>query len=59
MILTNSWMVWVLGTLGVLLNLLAPFTEGTWHEERFGGSYLAYKRKVPRFIRLTKKADAA
>jgi protein-S-isoprenylcysteine O-methyltransferase Ste14 len=59
MILTNSWMVWVLGILGVLLNLLAPFTEEPWLEERFGGSYLAYKRKVPRFIRLTKKADAA
>lgn len=59
MVLTNSWMVWMLGVLGVALNLLAPFTEEPWLEERFGGSYLAYRRKVPRFIRLTKKADAA
>jgi protein-S-isoprenylcysteine O-methyltransferase Ste14 len=58
MILTNSWMACVLGILGVILNVLAPFTEEPWLEERFGESYLAYKRKVPQFIRLTKKADA-
>jgi protein-S-isoprenylcysteine O-methyltransferase Ste14 len=59
MVLTNSWMVWVLGALGVTLNLLAPFTEEPWLEERFGGAYIAYKRKVPRFIRLSEKTDAA
>jgi protein-S-isoprenylcysteine O-methyltransferase Ste14 len=50
MILTNSWMVWIIGTLGVILNILAPFTEEPWLEERFGGSYLEYKDRVPRFI---------
>jgi protein-S-isoprenylcysteine O-methyltransferase Ste14 len=48
--LTNSWMVGVLGMLGVTLNLLAPFTEEPWLEERFGASYLEYRRRVPRFI---------
>jgi protein-S-isoprenylcysteine O-methyltransferase Ste14 len=52
MILTNSWMVWVLGILGLVLNGLAPFTEEPWLEERFGEAYREYKRKVPRFIRL-------
>lgn len=50
MILTNSWMVGLIGILGVALNLLAPFTEEPWLTERFGDAYLAYKRRVPRFI---------
>jgi len=52
MLFTNSAMVWVVGFLGVLLNLLAPFTEEPWLEERFGAAYLEYKRRVPRFIGL-------
>ena len=50
MLLTNSWMVWVIGALGVALNLLAPHTEETWLEERFGESYLAYRNRVPRWF---------
>ncbi len=50
MIFTNSWMACVIGSLGVLLNLLAPFTEEPWLEEKFGLEYLEYKRRVPRFI---------
>jgi len=50
MILTNSWMVWIIGILGVILNLIAPFTEEPWLEERYGDCYLEYKRSVPRFI---------
>jgi protein-S-isoprenylcysteine O-methyltransferase Ste14 len=50
MVLTNSWMVWCIGILGVLLNLLAPYTEEPWLEERYGERYLAYKHSVPRFI---------
>jgi protein-S-isoprenylcysteine O-methyltransferase Ste14 len=46
-VLTNSWMVAVLG---VVLNLVAPFTEEPWLEERFGDPYREYKRRVPRFI---------
>jgi protein-S-isoprenylcysteine O-methyltransferase Ste14 len=49
-LLTNSWMVGVIGFLGVVLNLLAPFTEEPWLEQRFGQAYLDYKRRVPRFI---------
>ena len=51
-ILTNSWMVSVIALLGVTLNLLAPFTEETWLEERFGEEYQQYKNQVPRFIRI-------
>ena len=50
MILTNSWMTCALGTLGIILNILAPFTEEPWLEERFGEEYLAYKGRVPRFL---------
>lgn len=50
MILTNSWMVGAIGILGIVLNLLAPHTEESWLEERFGAEYAAYKRQVPRFL---------
>lgn len=50
MVLTNSWMVWVMGILGVILNLFAPYTEEPWLEERYGEKYRVYKRRVPRFI---------
>jgi protein-S-isoprenylcysteine O-methyltransferase Ste14 len=58
MIITNSWMVWVIGTLGVVLNIMAPFTEEPWLEERFGEEYLKYKTCVPRFIQFGKKGKA-
>jgi protein-S-isoprenylcysteine O-methyltransferase Ste14 len=54
MILTNSWMVSVIGILGVALNLLAPFTEEPWLEEKFGSEYLEYKQRVPRFVSFPK-----
>ena len=50
MILTNSWMAGIIGILGVILNLMAPLTEESWLAERFGASYLEYKRRVPRFF---------
>ena len=50
MIFTNSWMVGVIGCLGILLNLLAPYTEEPWLEERYGEEYRRYKHRVPRFI---------
>jgi protein-S-isoprenylcysteine O-methyltransferase Ste14 len=52
MILTNSWMVCIIGILGVILNILAPFTEEPWLEEKFGDAYMDYKKSVPRFVRL-------
>jgi protein-S-isoprenylcysteine O-methyltransferase Ste14 len=54
-VLTNSWMVWLLGALGLTLNILAPFTEEPWLEERFGAEYRAYKQAVPRFIPLGRR----
>jgi protein-S-isoprenylcysteine O-methyltransferase Ste14 len=50
MVLTNSWRTWLIGVLGIVLNILAPFTEEPWLEERFGSSYLEYKQRVPRFF---------
>lgn len=50
MLLTNSWMVWAIGFLALLLNILAPYTEEPWLEEKFGESYQEYKHQVPRFI---------
>jgi protein-S-isoprenylcysteine O-methyltransferase Ste14 len=50
MVLTNSRMAWGIGLLGIALNLLAPFTEEPWLEERFGEAYRAYKNQVPRFL---------
>jgi protein-S-isoprenylcysteine O-methyltransferase Ste14 len=50
MLITNSWRAWVIGALGIILNLLAPLTEEPWLEDRFGQAYLEYKQSVPRFI---------
>jgi protein-S-isoprenylcysteine O-methyltransferase Ste14 len=49
-VLSNSWMVGIVGLLGITLNLLAPFTEEPWLEQRFGEQYRQYKSQVPRFI---------
>ena len=50
MLLTNSWMVWIIAILGIILNWLAPFAEEPWLEEKFGDSYRTYKQSVPRFF---------
>jgi protein-S-isoprenylcysteine O-methyltransferase Ste14 len=50
MVFTNSWMIWIIGLLGVILNLVAPHTEEPWLEERYGQAYLAYKCRTPRFV---------
>lgn len=56
MILTNSWMAWVMGILGITLNTLAPFTEEPWLEEKFGEAYRNYKKEVPRFFNWRKES---
>jgi protein-S-isoprenylcysteine O-methyltransferase Ste14 len=50
MMITNSWMNWIIGVLGIILNLLAPFTEEPWLEKKYGEAYLEYRKNVPRFI---------
>jgi len=52
MLFTNSTLAWIIGGLAIVLNILAPFTEEPWLEERFGDAYREYKRTVPRFIDL-------
>lgn len=59
MVLTNSWMVWVVGALGVVLNILAPFVEEPWLETKFGPTYVKYKRSVPRFVGFIKRNSAS
>jgi protein-S-isoprenylcysteine O-methyltransferase Ste14 len=59
MFLTNSWMVWVIGTLGMSLNIIAPFTEETWLEERFAEAYREYKARVPRFFGIGRPGNSA
>jgi protein-S-isoprenylcysteine O-methyltransferase Ste14 len=54
-VLTNSWMVGIVGLLGVMLNVLAPFCEEPWLEARYGSQYLEYKGRVPRFIGRSKR----
>ena len=50
MVITNSWMAWIIGVLGIGLNILAPFTEEPWLEGKYGQVYLEYKKGVPRFF---------
>jgi protein-S-isoprenylcysteine O-methyltransferase Ste14 len=50
MLLTNSWMVWVIGILAVALNLLAPFVEEPWLEACYGDCYRDYMHRVPRWM---------
>jgi len=50
MLLTNSWMVYLIGILALGLNALAPFTEEPWLEAHFGENYREYMRQVPRFV---------
>ena len=33
-----------------LFYLLAPFLEEPWLEQEYGSEYLAYKKRVPRFL---------
>jgi len=40
-------MAWVIGGLGIRLNLLVPLTEEPWLEEKIGAAYLEYKERVP------------
>lgn len=43
-------LTWLIGALGVILNLLAPSTEESLLEEKFGEPYLENRMRVPRFV---------
>ncbi|HEC39294.1 hypothetical protein LCGC14_1563570 [marine sediment metagenome] len=49
-ILTNSSMTFITGFLGILWNVLTPFTEEPWLKKQFKESYYEYCKKVRRFI---------
>jgi protein-S-isoprenylcysteine O-methyltransferase Ste14 len=59
MLLTNSWMVWVIGTIGMSVNIIAPFAEESWLEERCGELYREYRTRVPRFFGIGKPGNTA
>lgn len=45
-----SWFVNSLLLLWALFYLIAPFLEEPWLEREYGAEYLAYKKRVPRFL---------
>lgn len=50
MLLFNSFYAFVIGIIGNVWFLLAPFAEEPWLRERFKEEYDVYCQKVPRFI---------
>ncbi|MFQ5832540.1 MAG: methyltransferase family protein [Candidatus Thorarchaeota archaeon] len=51
-LVTDSVMALVTGTLAILWFLLAPLAEEPWLSEQFGEEYEQYCRRVPRFVSL-------
>ncbi len=49
-IVVASWLVNSLLLMWALFYLLAPFLEEPWLEQEYGAEYLAYKKRVPRFL---------
>ena len=45
-----SWIVTSMLIMWTLFYLLAPFLEEPWLEREYGAEYLAYKKRVPRFL---------
>ena len=51
-LVTDSFMALVTGSVVIVLVLLAPFSEEPWLRERFGSRYDEYCERVPRFLGL-------
>jgi protein-S-isoprenylcysteine O-methyltransferase Ste14 len=49
-ILADSRLAGLIGVLGVLWFLLAPFAEEPWLEQQYGDAYRRYKNRHPRFL---------
>ena len=49
-ILSNSILTLIVGLLGILWFVLAPFTEEPWLQEQLGAAFDDYMLKVPRFL---------
>ena len=49
-VLTDSRLAAVVGALGAVWFLLAPFAEEPWLEEHYGDAYREYKKQCPRFL---------
>ncbi|KKK46042.1 MAG: hypothetical protein Lokiarch_04900 [Candidatus Lokiarchaeum sp. GC14_75] len=49
-IISNSLLTFITGSLGILWNILTPFTEEPWLKKQFKEEYDEYCKKVRRFI---------
>ncbi len=49
-LLANSFLTIITGSLGILWNILLPFTEEPWLEEIYREVYEKYKNSVRRFL---------
>ncbi len=49
---TNSIMVTVVNTIGILTFIATPIAEEPWLRKRYGKKYVNYSKQVPRFLKL-------
>ena len=56
--LSNSKMVLIVGILGIIWFILAPFAEEPWLRDQLGAAYDKYLTEVPRFILTKRRKDA-
>ena len=49
-ILTDSHLAAIVGAVGAVWFLVAPFAEEPWLEEQYGDAYRRYKKRHPRFL---------
>ena len=54
-LLVNSARLWPVLLLWIIFYLITPFLEEPWLEKQYGADYLAYKKRVPRFVGFVKK----
>ena len=48
--LSNSLYLWITHLLLILVFVVTPLAEEIWLEERYGESYLVYKKATARFL---------